>query len=260
MKLRLMSYAQEMEDIILWNVLRDIENGRYVDVGANDPWEISVTQLFYDKGWRGVNIEPLSEMYDALVANRPEDVNVKLGAGQRSETKELLLAGACSTCNPDEIKKWGGGELVQIEIKPLREILSENDEEFQFMKIDVEGFEREVLLGNDFDRIRPWIIVMESTYPRTSIPNHDRWEEILFDAEYSFIIQNGINRYYLRNDKLELSSRFLSVEDLEDLYDVFYVRRKNININRAERLGNFILKPIRPVYKLYRRIQYKMKR
>ncbi|NCB03775.1 MAG: FkbM family methyltransferase, partial [Spirochaetia bacterium] len=98
MKERILSYAQDMEDIILWNVLKDVKNGQYVDVGANDPWDISVTQLFYDKGWRGINIEPLQDMHEALEQVRPEDTNLKMGAGQRCETIELLLAGNGSTC------------------------------------------------------------------------------------------------------------------------------------------------------------------
>jgi len=52
------SYAQNYEDVMLWRALKHIENGFYIDVGAAWPSEHSVTKLFYDEGWRGINIEP----------------------------------------------------------------------------------------------------------------------------------------------------------------------------------------------------------
>ena len=54
--MRLESYAQELEDLILYSVLRDVKNGFYIDVGANDPTDISVTKFFYDRGWHGSRI------------------------------------------------------------------------------------------------------------------------------------------------------------------------------------------------------------
>ena len=53
------SYAQNFEDVILWRAFKNLQNGFYVDVGANDPINDSVTQAFYEKGWRGINIEPI---------------------------------------------------------------------------------------------------------------------------------------------------------------------------------------------------------
>ena len=55
------SYAQEYEDIILYAIIGDVSDGFYIDVGAYDPVDISVTKYFYDKGWHGINIEPLKK-------------------------------------------------------------------------------------------------------------------------------------------------------------------------------------------------------
>jgi hypothetical protein len=52
------SYGQNSEDVVLWRALRDIGTGFYVDVGAGDPKEDSVTHAFYERGWSGINIEP----------------------------------------------------------------------------------------------------------------------------------------------------------------------------------------------------------
>ena len=69
------SYAQNFEDVMLWRALKHVEFGFYVDVGANDPEVDSVTKLFYDNGWRGVNVEPVTQWYEKLHRERSRDVN-----------------------------------------------------------------------------------------------------------------------------------------------------------------------------------------
>ena len=60
------SYAQNFEDIRLWRALKFFENGFYIDVGANDPTHDSVTKAFYDRGWSGINVEPMQNFHDTL--------------------------------------------------------------------------------------------------------------------------------------------------------------------------------------------------
>ena len=58
--MRFVSYAQNFEDVMLWRALKHISNGFYIDVGAWSPDIDSVTRIFYEHGWRGVNVEPNS--------------------------------------------------------------------------------------------------------------------------------------------------------------------------------------------------------
>src|SRR5262245_14104351 len=78
----MISYAQNREDVLLRRLFRDVSEGFYVDVGANDPVELSLTKHFSDKGWRGVNVEPLPEAYQRLCDQRPRDVNLPIGVGR----------------------------------------------------------------------------------------------------------------------------------------------------------------------------------
>lgn len=64
------TYAQNFEDVLLWRALRHVPEGRYVDVGAGHPELHSVTKLFYDAGWSGINIEPVPELAHALAKQR----------------------------------------------------------------------------------------------------------------------------------------------------------------------------------------------
>src|SRR5690606_979893 len=81
--MRFISYAQNFEDIILWRALKHVEIGFYIDVGAGDPQEYSVTKAFYERGWRGINIEPVPQWYEKLVQERPKDINLPFAAGDQ---------------------------------------------------------------------------------------------------------------------------------------------------------------------------------
>ncbi len=72
------SYAQNFEDVMLFRALEGIKKGFYIDVGAQDPVLDSVTKAFYERGWRGINVEPVEQWFKKLVADRPEDFNLQL--------------------------------------------------------------------------------------------------------------------------------------------------------------------------------------
>ena len=75
----MISYAQNREDVLLERVFADVENGFYIDVGAADPVLQSVTKHFYDRGWRGINVEPLPACFHRLQVTRPRDINLNMG-------------------------------------------------------------------------------------------------------------------------------------------------------------------------------------
>ncbi len=210
--MRFVSYAQEFEDFFIWLLLRDyVKVGNYIDVGANDPIEFSVTKAFYDMGWSGINIEPLPDMCALLEAERPRDVNLCLGVGEKEGWLNLRVAGMRSSFAQDVTEKMNGGEIIRKTILPLQMIYDRycsSDTEIHFCKIDVEGFEREVLLGIDFRILRPWVMVVEATEPGTVIPCHEKWESILLSNGYEFAFANGINRYYVAQEKSFLKGEY----------------------------------------------------
>jgi hypothetical protein len=74
----IISYAQNYEDILLWRALHEVEDGFYIDVGAQDPSHHSVTRAFYDRGWRGINIEPATGYFEKLNVDRPRDLTLQV--------------------------------------------------------------------------------------------------------------------------------------------------------------------------------------
>ena len=200
----MITYAQDNEDIILADILQGVTNGFYIDVGANSPDAISVTKLFYEQGWHGINIEPLPDMYQELRNKRERDVNLNIGIGNKHDVMTMKVCDFGSTFSEQVIKDqhYEDNPAIQVEVFTMAEILNEyKPKNIHFCKIDVEGFERQVLEGWDW-KYRPWVFCMESTKPNTDIPCYDEWENILLEHGYALKKAHGINRYYVDTTKV----------------------------------------------------------
>ena len=207
------TYAQCLEDFILYCIFYDIDKGFYIDVGAGDPNFISVTKAFYLNGWHGINIEPLPVMYKKLLNDRIRDINLNIGASDKEDLLTLCLNGDGSTVNKKYFKE--NGETINIKVLPLSKICKEyvpKNEEIQFCKIDVEGHEKNVLLGYDFENYRPKVFCIESTKPFTYIPTQEEWEYILIRNQYAFGFAYDVNRYYYDTKVDYLNKRFSNLE------------------------------------------------
>lgn len=219
------SYAQNAEDVLLHRALRDVEKGTYVDAGAQHPTGDSITKAFYDRGWRGINIEPVPELFGALSKERPQDINVQAAAGSEDgEATIYRIPGTGLSTLDKSIADRHRAQGFKVEeslvtIRPIRSIL--DDAELQvlhFLKIDVEGFERQALEGMDFKRHRPWIVLVEATEPNTTIPSHHSWEPLLLREEYQFVLFDGLNRFYVANEHRELTDLLATPVNSGDTY------------------------------------------
>ena len=83
--------------MILYCALKDVDKGFYIDVGANDPTKDSVTKFFYDRGWHGINIEPLSDKCALLAEKRPRDINLCIGLGNERGKLDIFPHGGLTT-------------------------------------------------------------------------------------------------------------------------------------------------------------------
>ena len=214
------TYSQYYEDIILYSVFNDIEKGFYIDIGANDPDILSVTKAFYLSGWKGMNIEPLSDKYNSLLKLRPRDINLQIGVGANKGNSTFYLSETGSTLHKNYISNIS--DSINIKIDTMSNVCKEHlkmGEIIHFCKIDVEGGEKDVLLGYDFINFRPNLFVIESTVPGTNIPSYSSWEYILVKNNYSFVYQYMINRFYVDNKFPEIKKKFLYIDNYIKLYE-----------------------------------------
>lgn len=235
------SYAQNYEDVMLWRVLRGIKDGFYIDVGANDPEIDSVTKAFYDRGWSGINIEPLSAHYAALSEQRPRDINLECAAGSQ-EGEFQIWEGAVrgwATMDPSvvehHLRNGHAGSWKAVSVRPLRSICAEYvHKDVHFLKVDVEGAELSVLSSMDFETVRPWIVIVEALFPNTADENYSEWEHLLLSARYNFVYADGVNRFYVANEHPELNAGFRYPPNV---LDEFITRGYEVAGERIKELG-----------------------
>lgn len=165
------SYSQNGEDIILNNIMRK-ETGFYVDIGSYHPIRFSNTFKFYQKGWTGINIEPTPNKIHLFNIVRPKDINLEVGVSSKDEQKELYIykENAYNTLNENLAQErftnlgLNYEEKAILTFKRLDTIFLElelNGLPIDFMNIDVEGHELEVLKSNDWNLYSPKVIAVE---------------------------------------------------------------------------------------------------
>ena len=204
--MKTVSYAQNYEDVLLNRLFRDRPGGFYIDVGACHPVFHSVTKLFYDRGWQGVNIEPIPSMFKLLADDRPRDVNLHMGLsnvdGNQTfyEFPSMVGFSTFSQAHADSVRRNCGHEFEKrsISVSTLAHVCEQYaSQTIEFLKIDVEGHEREVLEGGNWGRYRPRVVLIEATRP-------DNWEHILLSSDYLFALFDGLNRFYVRAEDSQL--------------------------------------------------------
>ena len=208
------SYAQNGEDVLLYKALSDIAPGFYIDIGANDPDTHSVTRAFYDRGWRGINVEPVPTLHQRLAAARPRDVNLAVAVGRTcGSTTFYDFPGTGLSCVDPALAarhRRAGHPVVEREVPSLTldAIWREHVRgDVHFLKVDVEGAEAAVIAGARLDEHRPWIVVVEATAPLTGASSFATWEPLLQEAGYRYALDDGLNRYYVSQEHAELAAR-----------------------------------------------------
>lgn len=240
----IVSYAQNLEDIMLWRAFKNIPNGFYIDIGANDPVLHSVSNLFYQKGWRGIHIEPCQEYADNLRQARPDEIVKQIalsdhvGEADFYEIPSTGLSTMCFDVAEQHVKRGFTVIKTKIAVDTLDNVLADITNEIHWLKIDVEGAEKEILEGWKESLLRPWMLVIESTLPLSQINTYSKWEDIVIRKGYKFVYFDGLNRFYVHEQHIELKQYFNLPVNVFDDFILFNrleleetVKQLNANIN-----------------------------
>jgi FkbM family methyltransferase len=205
-------HGQHGEDRAIAGLLGNDANrsdGYWIDCGAWKPTVDSTTLYFSQRGWTGVNIEPVRCFFDEIADARPRDVNLHCAVGEKREPARTIYVGegtGLSTLLEGFDFQQYPTHTELVEVRTLADICEEfpcpPDRFAAFLKVDAEGFESEIFRGADFSRFRPRVIVAEADklYP-DGTPRYHEWEPILIDAGYCFVHADSANRFYSLADR-----------------------------------------------------------
>ncbi len=198
------SYSQNGEDVILRRVFSGKKTGFYIDIGACWPETESVTKAFYDSGWNGINVEPHPAAFAELRARRPRDINLNVAISS-ADGRQTLYEGP----SPGETSaaRSSSGPRFEVAAWTLRRVCETYVRgDIDFLKIDVEGMEYQVLLGADFSRFRPKVIILEATDPWSNVKSgiSAKIDQFLDDRGYAPVYFDGLNNYYAAREEESL--------------------------------------------------------
>jgi FkbM family methyltransferase len=211
-----LSYSQFGEDQILWQLLQFLRllkrNGFFVDVGANHPRRYNNTFILYQYyDWRGVNVEPNLAMANLFAELRPDDrvVNCAI-AGQdgkatyyRFNHPGLNTIDQITAIKQEKHPAYQLLDTIEMETRTLRSVLYEMvppGKEIDFMNIDVEGKDCEVLESNDWQVHRPKILCIEDHNLRLDNVSSSRSYTFLRNQGYTLQSMAVVSAFYLRTD------------------------------------------------------------
>jgi FkbM family methyltransferase len=188
---RMESYSQQGEDLILRILFSDVESGFYVDVGAFQPMRFSNTYYFYKRGWSGINIDATPGAVAAFRKHRPRDINIEAAvAGDPGEaTLYMFDEQEVNTLSPGNVEReahLAGRAVVSrktVRTRTLGEILDAHlptGQGVDFLSVDVEGYDLEVLQSNHWARHLPKVVLCEDL-------TIDNLDEISRSDVYSFL-------------------------------------------------------------------------
>jgi FkbM family methyltransferase len=204
---RTLCFSQEGEDLILETFFDGVKKGFFVDIGSYHPIKYSNTYLFYLKGWTGINIDARPESMKIFNQIRPNDINLELAVGGKEETlsyymfDEPALNGFSKEISEDRNKNtpFKIQKIVGIPLKRLETILDENlphNTAIQFMSIDVEGLDLEVLQSNNWEKYKPFIMLVETSVVSQGLAMDSPIHLFLTEKGYELVAKTYRTSFY----------------------------------------------------------------
>jgi FkbM family methyltransferase len=211
-----LSYSQNLEDYHLSLAFAGQATGTYIDIGAGHPIADNVSFWFYERGWQGVVVEPQSKLAALYPRLRPRDVAVAGLIGRENGEADFHIVGGLHGLSTTKEGVAKATQVFGVHYQTTRTpttTLAKLCERHglgtvDFLKIDVEGAECDVLLGGDWERFRPKVVVIEAVTPVASEPSWQEWEPFLIAQRYRFVLFDTLNRFYVAEECPEIMARF----------------------------------------------------
>lgn len=207
-----LSYGQEGEDLVLLRLFERQRRGFFVDVGAHHPMRFSNTWLFYQRGWEGINLEPNPQAVQLFQKWRPRDVSLAMGIGEKAGTIRYFEFDEPALNTYDEQlaaqrQQRDGYRLAGVTLRDVRrldDVLAEHlpaGRAIDFLSIDVEGLDLQVLRSNDWNRFRPGCLLIEALGSTVDSLASTETHRFVTQRSYVFYAKTGNTCVYLDRNR-----------------------------------------------------------
>ncbi len=191
------------------------DSGFYVDVGGGHPVADNVSYWFYLKGWRGLVVEPQKHLADLYAHLRPRDITVQTLVGSHEGETDFHVVSRLHGFSTMIAENTGTATdfgatfaTMRMPITRLSALTSAHGvTAIDFLKIDVEGAEADVLAGADWQHCRPRLVLVEAVAPGSMADSFGDWEPQLIGRGYRFVFFDGLNRFYVAEEAADLVAR-----------------------------------------------------
>ena len=221
------SHAQNFEDVRLWRAFSDIKEGRYLDIGTQGPVRDSVSLAFYERGWRGVHVEPTPAYAAAMRLARPDETVIEAAVSKAPGPIQLfeipetgLSTGVAEIAQRHRAAGWEHQVITvpTVTLAGLFDLMGAAP--IHWLKIDVEGMEADVLESWGNHPARPIALVIEATAPNTQIKTHEAWYDSILSRGYRDVLFDGLSRYFIHEKHAE---RGAALALSPNVFDSFHV-------------------------------------
>ncbi|MRG46927.1 FkbM family methyltransferase [Chitinophaga sp. SYP-B3965] len=197
--------------MVLQRFLGDKANGFYIDIGAHHPIRFSNTYKFFKRGWRGINIDAMPGSMERFRKLRKEDINLELPLSDKKEVLNYYIFNekALNTFDETEARKKDGvngfkiTDVRSLETSTLTDVVNKYvpaGQSIDFLSIDIEGYDMKVLKSNDWNKIRPEIVLIEDL--NSSIEDSLQGEQFRFMKSVDYkLIARTFNTAFYKNER-----------------------------------------------------------
>src|SRR6516225_6069696 len=187
------SYAQRFEDLYLMRCFAADSDGFYIDIGSGHPVYDNTSFAFYLKGWHGITVEPNPCEATFYLVNDLHGLSTMIESHARAAQTQFGKS----------------SQAIAVPVTTLKDLCRQHaPPAFDFLKVDVEGAEQDVLLNGDWQNYRPKVVVAEALAPYTLAPAWQAWEPFLAKHGYRYVWFDSLNRYYLAEEASALARCF----------------------------------------------------
>ena len=205
------------EEILVNRILKSYKKGFFVDVGAHNPVIGSLTKKLYDKGWSGLNLDFSEPNIKLLKLFRKRDISIQTGVSDKNGIQESFSfdpSSGTNTLNKKYAEGWSKNfykkfEIKKIKCQTLNKILNDNNvkSDFEYLNIDVEAHDFNVLKGLDLDFYKPKLITCEI------IPNQEKlWDNknFMYFCSLDQVLSSKICKYLQKHQYKLVSHYYLT--------------------------------------------------